>query len=116
MTAGIHEEVTQDPALYRQMREPHESLPVANVAWLAFCEEVRTARAKFRIADVVVLAYGRALHDGKPELVGSSLTIGSSTRCLALVSNAAANFLKRDVNECLTNAIGEDAISDAGTK
>lgn len=50
-TKAIH-----DPALYRRLSEPFETVEAANAAFDAFSEEFRALRKKHRIPDAVYIA------------------------------------------------------------
>lgn len=75
-----------DPANYRRCSEPFPTVEAANEALLAFFEEVRAARDRHRIADVLVLCEVSHVLDGE-EVRGSAFAQhGDSARALPMLA------------------------------
>lgn len=90
---------TIDPALYRRMSEPFESVAEATEAVEAFMAEVRAAREKHGIRDVsFVWQFGVCGSDGKESEYLGSAHIGDVAREVAMrawaLGRAEADFVE----------------------
>ena len=78
--------MTNDPAHYRRMSEPFETVEQSNEALAAFFADVRSARDKHRIAEVVVLCEISVVVNNE-EIRGSAMAQhGDSARMLTMLA------------------------------
>lgn len=75
-----------DPKKYREMSMPFETTEEANAALKAFFEDVKTAREKHRISDVVVLCEISHKIDDEEVRGGASTSLGDSARVLVMLA------------------------------
>lgn len=75
-----------DPANYRRNSEPFQEIQQANEALAAFFEDVRIARDKHRIADVVVLCEIAHTLDGEEVRGSASSYLGDRGRVLPIIA------------------------------
>ena len=78
--------MSNNPARYRRMCEPHESLDAANAAVQKFWEAVEKAREEYRIADVTVLA--EVVYGEDEARAQADLHLGSSLQRLPMIARA----------------------------
>jgi len=77
---------TNDPENYRRCAEPFPTTEAANEALTAFFAEVKAARDKHRIADVVVLCEISHTVDGEEVRGGALSSHGDSARILPMLA------------------------------
>jgi hypothetical protein len=77
-----------DPANYRAMLVPHESIDAANAAWNKFLDVVEKARKEFRIADVHVLARMHVSTEAGEMATQASSHYGNGMEALAMLAEA----------------------------
>jgi hypothetical protein len=70
--------VTRDPATYRSMLEPHASAAEADQALNDFVEDVRAARAKYKLPNVLIVADVNYMNDGEETSGRVCVNIGDS--------------------------------------
>jgi hypothetical protein len=102
-----------DPSLYRRMSEPHESLEAANAAWLAFYADVRAAREKHRIPDVLIVAELPFIDNGEESRAPVCSTIGNARIAVELAAFAYGQEVKaKDRRIASAVMLGEKAAKE----
>lgn len=98
------------PDTYREMAEPFADVEGLNKALAGFSEEVRALRAKYRLADVLVVVKDAYVHDDGEIPMMARFNAGNSLNCLPMATwlyakeNADHKSLMRDILK-----MGEDA-------
>lgn len=82
MTTTTH----NDPATYRRLSVPFPTVEASNEALTAFFEEVRAARERHRIPDVIVLAEISVMIDGEEVRGSAHAHNGDSSRILPMLA------------------------------
>ena len=77
-----------DPANYRELSAPFTSIGVANAALKAFFDDVRAARQKHRIADVLTVVSVNVAYDSGEGTAMSHSTNGDVLKAQALAAYA----------------------------
>jgi hypothetical protein len=76
-----------DPALYRQMSAPFDTIEQSNEAISAFFAELSELRKKHRISDVICLCEINVTRDDGEEIRGSAkLQMGDSSNYLPMIA------------------------------
>lgn len=102
-----HKEIN-DPALFREMSEPHESPEKAGEALEAFYDDVRAARQKYRIRNVMIVGEVTMIIDGEHSQAMSYQTCGEITAAEMLAAYAMGYARKeRQVLVAKAQAHGE---------
>lgn len=84
------------PGRYRELSRPHESSAAFETALTAFFEDVRIAREKHRIPDVLVVVQANVLvGDGLEGRVGGSMYFGDSLMESSLAAWALGDAQRR---------------------
>lgn len=79
----------QNPKLWREMNEPHESVEVANEAARAFYDGVKALREQHRMADVVIVTQMRFMQTDGAEGEGlTMLALGDSLHAESMAAYA----------------------------
>ena len=94
-------ETIHDPDLYATLSVPFNSTDEANTALRAFLKDVRAARAKHRIADVVLAMQMKVRGVG---VVASCATFGSRVEAIALGA-MAHGYCRRDYEDIEARAM-----------
>lgn len=82
----MSDDVTNDPANYRRCSEPFDDIEQANEAISKFFAEVKVAREKHRISDVVVIVEVGHRLDGDEVRGSASSMLGDFNRVLPMVA------------------------------
>jgi hypothetical protein len=106
----MNTETRNNPAHYRRMSEPFPSADEANEALAAFFADVRAARDRHRIADVVVLCEVSHTLDGEEVRGAADSFMGDSARALPMLAREFGAAQQRHVDHiALTVARGRKA-------
>jgi len=80
-----------DPANYRKMSEPFESIEAANESLLKFYEAIETARKEFHIMDVHVIVKMNVMRDGNEGAAMTSAHYGNTLESAPMCAWAFGN-------------------------
>ena len=80
--------IVNDPAHYREISTPFTDVEKANEALAAFFADVKTARDKYQIPDVVVLCEVAHMLEGEEVRGSASCNYGDSSKTLPMLAKA----------------------------
>lgn len=117
MSTNEHPLEGSNPALYRQMCEPHASEDAANEQMRGFFAEVAASRIRYRIADVAVGVSVVVTMEGVPRRVMAGYDLGraicSDAIKMHLVQPALAESVVSLMNAAVKNPISGEPGSDS---
>ncbi len=100
-----------DPKLFREMSEPHESPEKAGEALKGFYEDVRAAREKHRIRNVMIVGEVSMIIDSEQTQAMSYQTCGEITAAEMLAAYAMG-YAKREREMLIAKAQAHGAKGD----
>ena len=102
---------TDNPKLFREMSEPFNGAEEANVAVQAFCDDVKAAREKHRIANVVVgLSVNVIYENGEEGIGGSSMNMGDLMQAQLIAATLLGQY-QAECRQAVTTAISRASMS-----
>jgi hypothetical protein len=99
--------ITNDPANYRKVSEPHETPKAANEALTAFYEEVGELRKKHRIAQVLVVCETNVMYESGEGAALTHMQYGDALKGVPLAAYAYGQLKSEQLEMINTLLAGE---------